>query len=84
MEKDHLTIREFENHSKYMKDSIEEIKQNVNRVVDKLDSFPDKFISRQEFEPFKSTLSNVVNTLVGTIITAFLSLIGYIAHLILK
>lgn len=94
-EKQHITFREFELHDKYMKDSLTEIKTNIssafNKLNDKLDDLPQKFVTKDEFHPvkddvkaMKDTLKSVIYTIVITLISWVIGLGGYIWHLIIK
>lgn len=92
-ELDHLTVREFENHTKYMKESFDDIKTNMHssfeKINNKLDDLPNRFVTKDEFKPireevttFRVTLRNVVMGLIGSLISALLYLASYIWHIV--
>lgn len=94
-EDNHLTIREFENHAKYMKSSMDDLKINMEysfkNINNKLDDLPDKFVTKDEFHPLKTdvsvlkdTIRGVVMYIITTLITAVAALSGYIWHILIK
>lgn len=77
MTEDHVTIREFENHTKNMKDSLDKIIHGQEKLSDKVDSLHERFTTKEEFQPFKDKLNYMAVTIVS-------SLIGFLSWVVTK
>jgi len=71
------TTAKFDKRTALMQQHIENINEKQDKILEKLDNFDMKFVSKTEFWPVKT----IVYSLVGTIL---LSVVGAIVALILK